>query len=108
MAVMDGAKTSGFMRRLPYHGESITRHHPPHPLSLPDLCPTGGTTLHQTINRLPLIQLALDSRGTQRRIPVRRGRMSAPVATVRAAGLRVGFITPTFNYRDLQLVVRDA
>jgi hypothetical protein len=59
MAVMDGVRTSAFMRRLP-----------------------RGATLHQTINRLPSILLALDSRGTQRRIPVRRGRISAPMATV--------------------------
>jgi hypothetical protein len=59
MAVVDGARTPAFMRRLP-----------------------RGATLHQTINRLPSILLALDSRGTQRRIPVRRGRISAPMATV--------------------------
>jgi hypothetical protein len=58
MAVMDGARPPAFMRRLP------------------------RGTLHQTVNRLPSILLALDSRGTQRRIPVRRGRMSAPMATV--------------------------
>jgi len=59
MAVVDGARTPAFMIRLP-----------------------RGATLHQTIYRLPSILLALDSRATQRRIPVRRGRISAPMATV--------------------------
>jgi hypothetical protein len=78
MAVMDGARPPAFMRRLPRTSKQLST---PPSLSLPDLCPTGGT-LHQTVNRLPSILLALDSRGTQRRIPVRRGRMSAPMATV--------------------------
>ncbi|KAI9453259.1 hypothetical protein BJY52DRAFT_1225700 [Lactarius psammicola] len=59
MKVMGGTRTPAFMARLP-----------------------RGATLHQTINRLPSLLLALDSRGTQRRIPVRRGRLSAPMATL--------------------------
>lgn len=40
-----------------------------------------GATLQQTINRLPSMLRALGSRGYQRRIPTRRGRISAPMAT---------------------------
>ncbi|KAH8986730.1 hypothetical protein EDB92DRAFT_1878573 [Lactarius akahatsu] len=59
MKLMGGTRTIAFIARLP-----------------------RGATLHQTINRLPSLFLALDSRGTQRRVPVRRGRISAPMATV--------------------------
>ena len=46
-----------------------------------DLYPAGGAILHQTINRLPLVLLALGRRVNQRRIPTRRGRLSPPMAT---------------------------
>jgi len=61
MAVLGGTRTPAFifMRRLP-----------------------RGATLRQTINRLPSMLRALDSRSYQRRIPTRRGRISAPMATV--------------------------
>ncbi|KAH8986058.1 hypothetical protein EDB86DRAFT_2296070 [Lactarius hatsudake] len=58
MRLMGGTRTTAFIARL-----------------------HRGATLHQTISRLPSLLLALDSRGT-RRVPVRRGRISAPMATV--------------------------
>jgi len=58
MTVMGGTRTSAFMRRLP-----------------------RGTTIHHTFNRLPSILLALGNRVNQRRIPMRRARISAPMAT---------------------------
>jgi len=61
IAVFGGTRTPAFvfMRRLP-----------------------RGATLQQTINRLPSMLRALGSRGYQRRIPTRRGRISSPMATV--------------------------
>lgn len=88
MTVMRGTRTLAFMARLP----------------------RGGATLRQVIGclppiRLPSILLALDSRGTQRRIPVRRARLSAPMATVP----RRWAPCPTRHaHPDLQLVVHDA
>ncbi|KAF8268413.1 hypothetical protein EI94DRAFT_1727902 [Lactarius quietus] len=59
MTIMGGTRTTAFIIRLP-----------------------RGSTLHQTINRLPAILMILGGRGYQRRIPTRRPRLAAPMATV--------------------------